>query len=185
MGRGKEGNCREIFVKAICARGQKADEQIHTIKADVLREAVEEVLGCRNSSHRYQTAYGKETVTIQGEYEVQVWVAYQKDSELIRDRVSYSLVVPLQEVGDGVLAEQPEVQVDVLEGPHVVEFGLDKEGSIEVVTGLQFRVAVFGEARLLVQTCSPADGLADDDFVDHWDWVAGDGVLPSSTQSQL
>lgn len=183
MGQRTDRQCREIFVRAICAKGRKAEEQVHTIKADSLREAAKEVLGCRSSSHRFRTSYEGDNVVIQGEYELQVWVAYPRDSDLIRDQVGYKVQIPLVEVGDGALDQQPEVHTDVAEGPQVVEFGLDKEGNVEVVIGLSFRVAVFGETRLLVQTCRgvvewPEDGLNND-----WDWVSEEEVVPSGTRS--
>src|SRR5690606_36485436 len=77
----------------------------------------------------------------------------------------------------------PQVHVDVLEGPQVVEFGLDKEGNVEVVVGLTFKVSVFGETRLLVQTCRGAGDWPED--LDHdWDWVSQEEMLPSGTRSR-
>ncbi|HLS89355.1 MAG TPA: outer spore coat protein CotE [Sphingobacteriaceae bacterium] len=183
MGHQEDRQCREILVRAICARGRKADEQVHTIKAEHLRGAVEEVLGSRTAAHRFEASYEGDHAVLQGDYELQVWVAYARDSDLIRDRVSYRLQVPLQEVGEGVLDRQPQVHVDVLEGPQVVEFGLDKEGNVEVVVGLTFKVSVFGETRLLVQTCRGA-GDWPDDLNHDWDWVSQEEMLPSGTRSR-
>ncbi|MEX2355650.1 MAG: outer spore coat protein CotE [Thermaerobacterales bacterium] len=181
MGYRNGAQCREIYVKAVCARGRKADEQIHTVPAESLRGTLEEVLGCRISNHRCQASYERDTATVRGEYELQVWVSYEQDSDLLRDRVNYKVEVPLAEIGEGVLSERPEVQVDVVEGPTVVEFGFDKEGNIEIVVSLGFRASVLGESRLFVSTCEPSeDDLGAEDLDDDWDWVEDEETIASS-----
>lgn len=179
LGNRADGRCREIVAQTVCARGQKVEEQIHTIPAASLRSAPEEVLGVRVTSHRCQPAYAGDHVTIRGEYEFQVWVGYTDDSDLVRDQVSYQVDVPLMEIGDGVTEERPELRVDVIEGPTVIEFGLNKEGNVEMVTSLVLRVAVLAETRLFVHTCVPgSDFMEGDEFAEEWDWVEEEDTVP-------
>lgn len=164
--------CREIFVKAVCAKGRLLSEHVHTVRA---QEDVVDVLGCRVTGLRFQNRLRDDHVRITGEYELQVWVAFDDDSELIRQRVEFADDVPLHDVGEGVLDVEPEVLVDVVDGPTADECAVNKQGDIEVVVHIVFHVDVVGETRLFVQTCPPSDvamqvttrtGAAAE-----WDWV--------------
>ncbi|HEY8449540.1 MAG TPA: outer spore coat protein CotE [Bacillota bacterium] len=167
MGHPLDTHCREVFVKAVCAKGRATAEQVHTITP---RAPVVDVLGCRAVGLRFKSRLRDDSVRISGEYELQVWVAFNEDSELIRQRVDFSEEIGLRDVGEGCLDNEPEVLVDIVSGPDVAECSVNKSGQIEVVVTIDIRVDVVGKTRLFVQTCKPgrSDGSASDD---DWDWT--------------
>lgn len=172
MSNALDTQCREVFVKAVCAKGRANSEQVHAIAPP--RAGIQDVLGCRVVGLRYKTRLLNDIARISGEYELQVWVAFEEESELIRERVEFRQDVHLQDVGDGCLDENPEVLVDVTQGPNVTECGINKNGHIEIVVAFSVTVDVVGRTRLFVQTCLPrgSRGLVDlsaDD--EEWDWT--------------
>ena len=160
--------CREIFVKAVCAKGRAATEQVHLITPP--RDVVD-VLGCRVTGLRFNSRLRGDYIRISGDYELQIWVAFNSDSELLRHRVEFHEDIALRDIGDGCLDKDPEVFAEAVKGPTVVECAVNKDGRLEVVVSVEFRVDVVGKTRLFVRICEPDDTLGADDilFDDHLD----------------
>lgn len=174
VGHKLDTQCREIFVKAVCAKGRSTTEQVHTIKspADVV-----DILGCRVTGLRFGARLRGDFVRISGEYVLQVWVAFDSDSELLRERVDFREDIALHEIGEGCLDADPEALVDVVSGPTVIECGINKDGRIEVVVALEFQVDIVGKTRLFVRTCEPEEASGTDvaDLLDDdWNWLGDD-----------
>lgn len=165
--------CREIIAKAVCARGRGTVEV--PVEIDPGRQP-ETVLGCRipRQSLVFSAHLHRDTAAISGEFQIQVWVAFDSDSELIRERVAFKAEIPLRDVGEGCVDPNPEIRVEVVDGPDCTDVAVDKNGRIDVVAEIEFRVTVFGETRLRVLTCDPDDD-GDDRDDDTWDWSEDDG----------
>ncbi|MFO7245864.1 MAG: outer spore coat protein CotE [Thermaerobacter sp.] len=158
-----EERCREIFVKAVCAKGRAASEQVHLVRPP--RDVVD-VLGCRVTGLRFGSRLRGDFVRISGEYELQIWVAYDGDSELLRQRVDFHEDVALRDIGEGVLDDEPEVVAEAVRGPTVLECTVTKDGRLEVTVSVEFRVDVVGRTRLRVRVCdAPDDGIDADDVL--------------------
>lgn len=158
--------CREIIAKAVCARGRGAVEIPVSIAPARQPEAV---LGCRipRQSLVFSAVLKDDVAVISGEFQVQVWVAFDSDSELLRERVAFQAEIPLRDVGEGCTDPHPDVRVEVVDGPECADVTVDKQGHVDVIAEMEFKVTVFGETRLRVLTCDPDDG---EDPDDEWDW---------------
>lgn len=170
MSHALDTQCREVFVRAVCAKGRATSEQVHTI---VPPPGVQDVLGCRVVGLQHRSRLRDNTVRISGEYEIQVWVAFNDESELIRQRVEFRQDVHVVDVGEGCMDDQPEVLVDITDGPDVAECAVNKAGHIDVVVTMSINVDVVGETRLFVQTCQPSVRIASGRRVadEEWDWT--------------
>ncbi len=166
------GEYREIFAKAIVAKGRKFTQSNHTICPPNDPACI---LGCWIINHTYEAQKVGETVEIEGYYDINTWYAYSNNTktEGVTERVEYKDIIKLKYRDPDSLGEQ-DVIARVLQQPNCVEAVISSSGhKIKVHVEREFLVEVIGETKICVavypEKCEDNDedwgrAVSDDDF---------------------
>lgn len=162
---------REIFVKAVCARGRETFQRTHRFRA---KYHPDDILGCRVNNATCRASYDDGAVTVNGSYDIHVWYAYTAggDAETANNRsstaiavqtVDFAVDVPVEALVDDLDALQnPEVRVRCVRPPKVRDCAIDADGVIHVTVSDGYGVQVVGETNLWVPVYA---GVSSDDVL--------------------
>lgn len=173
---------REIFVKAVCARGRRTFVRTHRFRT---KNHPDDLLGCRVTNHRYTTTMDGSRVTVSGAYDIHMWYSYtgidddgQTHTAVSVQTVQFDEDVPVEYVsgtGGGVL--QAEARVTATRHPRAAEVSLDADGVVQVAVEDGYAAEVVGDTTLWVPAYAGAmDGFDDDKKkgFDFWEAAEGD-----------
>lgn len=174
------GAYREIFVKAVCARGKKSFRQTHSFKPT---HEPERILGCWVANHRCMARPSTESVVVDGQYDVNVWYTYSDNSqtEIVKGTICYTEQVPVDSIGGDRFGPEAEVRATVVQEPHCVAKTLkqseDGTGTvIQIEISKEYYSEVVAETKLVVRAV-PASALDNDEKKDDdWDIDVDDMV---------
>lgn len=160
-----ENAYREIITKAICGKGKKFSQSAHTVTPT---HKPSNILGCWVINHKYKTNYHKDSVIVEGTYDINTWYSYNNNTrtEVVCETVNYRDRVPLTLRDKQVVSDQVDVTCRALQEPNCLEAKISPNGN-KVVAQVEreFLVEVIGETKVKVQVDD--DGLieaaADDD----------------------
>ncbi|MBO8141650.1 MAG: outer spore coat protein CotE [Firmicutes bacterium] len=151
---------REIFVKAVCARGKRGFARTHRFRT---KYHPDDLLGCRVTNHRYGAVLTGSGVTLQGSYDIHVWYAYSGVGDgadgsrgKVHTGVSVQTVefqehLPVQYLTGGPGAViNPECRVAATRQPRAREIALDADGVVQVTVEDGYAAEVIGETTLWV-----------------------------------
>jgi len=152
---------REIFVKAVCARGKRGFVRTHRFRT---KYHPDDLLGCRITNHRVTAVLtGGGGVAVQGSYDIHVWYAYTGSgdgSDSGRGKVHTAVAVqtvefdehlPVQYLtGSAGAVLHPECRVACTRQPRAREIALDADGVVQVIVEDGYAAEVIGETTLWV-----------------------------------
>lgn len=173
---------REIFVKAVCARGRRTFVRTHRFRT---KNHPEDLLGCRLTNHRYTTYIDGEQVTVGGSYDIHMWYSYAdiNDSGKVQTAVSVQTIefeenVPVHYLsGTASAVVNAQARVVATRQPRAAEISLDADGVVQVAVEDGYSVEVIGETTLWVPAYSGVAGEFGDDKKKGFDmWEAADGA---------
>ena len=202
---------REIFVKAVCARGRETFQRTHRFRA---KYHPEEILGSRVTNPQCRAVMQDGRVRVVGAYDVHVWYSYTSGSQedgspggthtaVAVQTFEFSAPVPVESLVDDLSAAQnPEVRVQAVRPPQVKDCAVDADGVIHVTVEDGYGVQVVGETTLWVPAYAGvgADGDpmkksddqlwealqdAEDPFDDEWEADEEDVDLDDEALSAL
>lgn len=138
---------KEIVTKTVIGKGKKTF-------TDTRRKRVENnpstILGCWVINHNFEGVKTKDSVTITGSYDVNVWYSHDDDTatDVLKETVPYTETVHIKHNSDGTNQEaivrslkQPScVKVDI-EGNDIV-YTIEKELGIELVGDAKVKIAI-------------------------------------------
>lgn len=164
------GALREIFVKAVCARGRETCERTHRFRA---KYHPEEILGARITNATCRASLQDEEVTVNGSYDVHVWYSYhtsdddghgtRKDTAVAVQTFDFSTPIPVESLTDDLNGVgHPEVRVRWVRTPRVKDCVIDADGVIHVTVQDGYGVQVVGETALWVPVYA---GVGDDELM--------------------
>lgn len=141
-------NFKEIVTKAVIGKGKKASTNKYTLTPE---EMPDTILGCWVINHQFQGLNNLNSVTVNGNFDINVWYSYDNDSKTAVSTKKYSytedLKLKLKEETDS----DTEVIVRSLKQPTVsdvkinngeIELTVDKELGIEVVGNTKIKVPI-------------------------------------------
>lgn len=163
------GALRQIFVKAVCARGRETCERTHRFRA---KYHPEEILGARVTNATCRASLQGEEVVVNGSYDVHVWYAYhtaddgrgsRKDTAVAVQTFDFSTPIAVESLTDdlGGVAH-PEVRVRSVRTPRVKDCVIDADGVIHVTVQDGYGVQVVGETALWVPVYA---GVGEDELM--------------------
>jgi len=165
----KDVALREIFVKAVCARGRETFQRTHRFRA---KYHPEEILGAQITNPRVRATYETPGVRISGTYDVHVWYSYAGGGDSSHDHMDtavavqtfdYSAPVPVDSlIEDLSTVQNPEVRVQALRPPRVKDCTVDADGVIHVTVEDGHAVQVVGDTTLWVPVYA---GTGSDDYL--------------------
>ena len=158
------GAYREIFTKAVCARGKESFRQTHSFKPT---HEPERILGCWVANHRCMARPTSESVVVDGQYDVNLWYSFSGNSqtEIVKGTICYTEQVPVDSIGGDKFGPDAEVRATVVQEPHCItrtlKQGDESSGAIiQVEVEYEFYSEVVAETKLVVRAV-PAGLLLD------------------------
>ena len=153
---------REIVTKAVIAKGKK------TIKIKTTVAPTNDtfsILGCWVINHGFQATLDQDVVKIDGNFEINIWYAYDENSktEVARQIVEYNDSIKTRKIMKNVNSTK-DVIVRVLQQPTCTNASITENG-IEVDVVLEEAVDVIGETKIAVTAFTNIDpDTLDDSF---------------------
>ena len=145
---------REIVTKAVVAKGKK------TMRMKVVVEPKNDtvsILGCWVINHNFSATLDQNWVTVNGDFEINIWYAYDNNTktEVARQVESYEDTIKTRQIVKNVNSEK-DVIVRVLQQPTCTNASITEEG-IEVDIILEEAVDVIGETKIAVTAFTNID----------------------------
>ncbi len=153
---------REIVTKAVIAKGKK------TIKLKSVVSPSNDtfsILGCWVINHGFTATLDQDCVVINGEFEINIWYAYDENSktDIAREVQTYTDSIKTRQIVKNVNSTK-DVIVRVLQQPTCTNASITENG-IEVDVVLEEAVDVIGETKIAVTAFTNIDpDTLDDSF---------------------
>lgn len=140
----------EIVTKAVIAKGKKSFTSNHTITLD---NEPSTILGCWIINHEFSGHKNKDSIDINGKYDVNIWYSCLNDTktDVYKQTNTYNERVVLPEVNRLNLPSNEEVIIRSLKQPSCtkaeivdgkINYTVEKELGIELVGDTKVKVAV-------------------------------------------
>lgn len=145
---------REIVTKAVIAKGKK------TIKLKSIVSPSNDtfsILGCWVINHGFTATLDQDCVVINGEFEINIWYAYDENSktDIAREVQTYNDSIKTRQIVKNVNSTK-DVIVRVLQQPTCTNASITENG-IEVDVVLEEAVDVIGETKIAVTAFTNID----------------------------
>ena len=153
---------REIVTKAVIAKGKKC---IRLKSVVVPNNDTFSILGCWVINHGFTAALEQDCVVINGNFEINIWYAYDENSktEVAREVQSYEDKIKTRQIVKNVTSSK-DVIVRVLQQPTCTNASIT-ENWIVVDVVLEEAVDVIGETKIAVTAFTNIDpDTLDDSF---------------------
>lgn len=143
-------NFREIVTKAVIAKGKKSFTSTHTVTPEVEPSTI---LGCWIINHEFSGYKNKDSIDINGKYDVNIWYSCLNDTktDVIKQTNTYNESVVLPQTNRLNLPTNEEVIIRSLKQPNCIKaeivdgkinYTVEKELGIELVGDTKVKVAV-------------------------------------------
>jgi len=153
---------REIVTKAVIAKGKKT---IHIKSIVSPKNDTFSILGCWIINHGFTATLDQTCVNIEGDFEVNIWYAYDENSktEVAREVIEYKDSIKTRQIVKNVNSTK-DVIARVLQQPTCTNASITEKG-IEVEVVLEEAVDVIGETKIAVTAFTNIDpDTLDDSF---------------------
>jgi len=182
------GTLREIFVKAVCARGKRSCARLHRFRT---KYHPEDLLGCRITNHRYASSMDGDDVVVAGSYDIHVWYSYIDDATgRVQTAVSVQTVefeerLPVRFIGGSSAGvANPSCRLTATRHPRATEVSLDADGVVQVAVEDGYAAEVIGDTTLWVPVYAAGDAF-DDKKKGFELWEAGESELDDEFDDEL
>ena len=140
---------KEIVTKAVIGKGKKTYRKKYVIDTD---NTPNTVLGCWVINHGFTATLDQDCVVINGDFEINIWYAYDEDSntELHKEKISYSELVPFKMKKGEELTFKQELKAYCTNYPSCTELKI-KDEKLYLKIKKDFIVDAIGEAVIKVQ----------------------------------
>ncbi len=143
-------NYKEIVTKAVVGKAKKTSTSHYELKPN---ERPDTVLGCWVINHSFRGKNNHGMVSIDGEFDVNVWYSYDNDTKttVSTERFSYNDKMNIRLKDDVPLTDSSEIIVRGLKQPTVTKvdvndgiviLDIEKELGVEVVGNTKLKVSV-------------------------------------------
>lgn len=156
---------REIVTRAVVAKGKKIFRVCELVAPS--NEAYS-ILGCWVINHEFEAELGEKKVDLQGNFEINIWYAYDNNSktDVARRKASYNGTIKVREIICDTIDTNCDVIARVLQQPTCTNAKITDQG-IEVEVVFEVLVEVIGETKMMVTVFNCAESIEqidDDDF---------------------
>ncbi len=140
-------NYREIVTKTVVGKGKKTFTDTKRTKVENYPSTI---LGCWVINHNFSGVKERDSVSVNGSYDVNVWYSYDNDTKtnVLKETVTYNELVHIKNTSD---VDNQEVIVRSLKQPSCVKVDIDgndivytieKELGIELVGDEKVKIAI-------------------------------------------
>ncbi|OEF96014.1 outer spore coat protein CotE [Desulfuribacillus alkaliarsenatis] len=160
-------NTREIFTKAVCAKGRKYSQAVHIVKP---ANSPTSILGAWVINHTCMSEKVGDVVEITGTYDVNIWYSYDDNTKttVAKELVTYVEEISMDMMDNNSTGSNMDVITIVKQQPNCLEAKVNEEGdSIRVKVEKEYYVELVGETKIAVLVVEPDEKDFDDsDFID-------------------
>ncbi len=155
---------REIVTKAIVEKGKKTIRFVEKVKVNT---AIESVLGCWVLNHSFQAEKAKDSVVVEGVFEVNVWYSFNNNSqtEIVKQMINYRQDIATKRKVKNYMDQNIDVIVRMIQPPVCSDVKIE-ENIIEIEVLLEVSAEVIGETKMRVSVLDqiPNNDNDDDDL---------------------
>jgi len=155
-------NTREIFTKAVCAKGRKYSQAVHIVKPANIPTSI---LGAWVINHTCTSQKVSDIVEVSGSYDVNIWYSYDNNTKttVAKELVTYVEEITLDNVDENITGNNLEVITVVRQQPNCLEAKIDVDGKcIRVKVEKEFFTELVGETKICVLVVEPEDKEIDE-----------------------
>ena len=155
-------NTREIFTKAVCAKGRKYSQAVHIIKPANIPTSI---LGAWVINHTYVAEKVGDLVEITGSYDINIWYSYDNNTKttVTKEIVTYVEEVYLDYLDAHVTGNQADIITVIKQQPNCLEAKIDVDGdSVRVSVEKEFYNELISETKINVLVVEPEDKEIDE-----------------------
>lgn len=143
-------NTREIFTKAVCAKGRKYSQAVHIVKPANIPTSI---LGAWVINHSCLSEKVGNVVEVTGTYDVNIWYSYDNNTKttVAKELITYVEEIPLEQIDANSTGNNLDVITVVKQQPNCIEAKIDVNGnSIRVKVEKEFYTELVGETKIAV-----------------------------------
>ena len=149
-------NYKEIFTKAVIAKGKKNSTNNYTLKTE---ETPNTILGCWVINHTFNGTNLGNKVLVNGNFDVNVWYSYDNDSKTAVSTQKFSYTDTMKMNVDEASGSN-EVIVKSIQQPTVSDVSI-KDGIVNLNITKELGIEIVGDTKIKV----PVEEL-DDDYIE-------------------
>lgn len=148
-------NIREIYTKAVVAKGKKLSRNTYTL---TLSEKPNEILGCWITNHHFEAVLNNRVPKIIGTYDVHIWYSCRDatDSLVEKHQISYQDEMQVTKKENRDFEKGDEVKGRCLSKPKCLSATKDNS-NVSVVIEKEMQIEVSGETCIKVEVKSEAE----------------------------
>lgn len=157
---------REIVTKAIVGKGKKLIRRTDEVNATYEPFSV---LGCWVINHDFEGTLEDNAVTVNGQYEINIWYSYDNNTktDIARSLVSYTKKINTKTIVNDINKDTREILIETIQEPTCTNATIN-DMSICVDVCFELLASIIGETRVRVAILDQIDccDYTDDDFED-------------------
>lgn len=157
-------NIREIYTKAIVAKGKKLSKNTYTLN---LKEHPDSILGCWITNHHYEAAIKNRVPKIVGTFDIHIWYSIhdELDSSVEKHQISYIDDMQVIKKEERDFESQDQVKARCLQSPQCLSTHLSNNSAvIEIEKEMQIEIS--GETCIKVEVKNEEEVWDDFDEMD-------------------
>lgn len=159
----KDFGYRELITKAVIGRGKKFSQSAHTVSPT---HKPSSILGVWVINHNYKAYYSKDSVIVEGRFDVNIWYSYSNNTktEVVTETVPYKDEITLTVKDKNTISDEFDVIVKLLQEPNALEANISPNAN-KVVTQIEREcvVDVIGETKVRVHVDQDDEFVAEDE----------------------
>ncbi|MCD7839334.1 MAG: outer spore coat protein CotE [Erysipelotrichaceae bacterium] len=155
-------NIREIYTKAIVAKGKKLSRNTYTF---TLTQLPDEILGCYVTNHHYEPIIKNRNPKIKGTFDIHVWYSYHdgKDTMVDKYQISYNDDMQVSKKDNRDFEEDDTLKARCLQSPKCLSSTFDQQ-IINIEIEKEMLLEISGETCIKVEVKNEDEVW--DDFLD-------------------
>lgn len=155
---------KEIVTKAIIGKGKKYFKNNYTVETT---DKPTTVLGCWVINHKFKGYKNKESIGVDGSYDINIWYSYDNDSKttVVSKKIDYNDLFNVKVKSNADLTSDTDIIVRTLKQPTCSKVEIDKDGNINFDIEKELGVEIVGETKMKIaieEDEEPWDVLEDD-----------------------
>lgn len=140
-------NIREIYTKAIVAKGKKLSRNTHTLS---LNQHPDELLGCSIFNHLYKATLNNHKPVITGSFDIHIWYRIGNESAVEKHTIYYTDEMQVNKKEQRDLYENDQVQARCLGAPRYLNIE-NKNNEVYVEIEKEMMLEITGETCIRVE----------------------------------
>ena len=140
-------NIREIYTKAIVAKGKKLSRNTYTL---TLNKVADKVLGCYIMNHKYHASLNHDKPIAEGSYDIHLWLCLNYETYCECHTITYKDEIQVSQKENRKFEQNDEIKANCLDEPKYLSFSLDNN-LVYVEVEKEMMLEITGETCIRVE----------------------------------